>query len=149
MVKRLSKHEYFSKMARLVSLRATCARRRVGCVLVNSRGHVLATGYNGVPAGCVHCIDKPCPGAAFSSGQGLDACQAIHAEQNALLQCREVNEIKTAYVTTQPCMTCIKLLLNTSCSLIVYNEPYPDHAALDFWKKNGRDAIQFSGFEDS
>jgi deoxycytidylate deaminase len=35
---------YFLKMAFLVSERATCARRKVGCVIVNSKNHVVATG---------------------------------------------------------------------------------------------------------
>ena len=140
-MQRLSKHEYFSKLAELVSQRATCARRKVGCVLVNQRGHIIATGYNGVPSGHNHCIDDPCPGAAFSRGEGLDRCEAIHAEQNALLQCRNVQEIAAAYVTTQPCMTCTKLLLNTSCQMIIYNEPYVHPQAAELWIKNGREII--------
>jgi dCMP deaminase len=139
---RLNKHEYFSKLADLVSQRATCRRRKVGCVLVNGLGHVIATGYNGVPSGHDHCIDRPCAGAHFASGQGLDHCEAIHAEQNALLQCRNVQEIAVAYVTTQPCMTCTKLLLNTSCHTIIYNEPYVHQQAAELWIKNGRTIIQ-------
>jgi len=80
---RPTQDEYFLKMAELVSTRATCARRKVGCVLVNSRKHILATGYNGVASGMPHCIDEPCPGANYPSGEGLDKCEAIHAEQNA------------------------------------------------------------------
>jgi dCMP deaminase len=51
---------YFLKMANLASERATCKRRKVGCILVNSKKHVIATGYNGVAAGQEHCIDNPC-----------------------------------------------------------------------------------------
>ena len=137
-MERISKDEYFSELASLVSRRGTCARRLVGCVLVSGRGHVLATGYNGVPRGHVHCIDHHCPGAGLPSGTGLDQCEAIHAEQNALLQCKDVNDIDTAYVTAMPCMTCTKLLLNTSCRRIVYVEPYPHEEARLLWIKNGR-----------
>ena len=137
-MERISKDEYFSELALLVSRRATCSRRMVGCVLVSARGHVLATGYNGVPRGHTHCIDTPCAGASMPSGTGLDHCEAIHAEQNALLQCRDVMEIHTAYVTAMPCMTCTKLLLNTGCQRIVYVEPYPHEAARQLWIKNGR-----------
>ena len=42
---------YFLRMAYLVSERGTCARRKVGCVFVNKRNHVIATGYNGFPIG--------------------------------------------------------------------------------------------------
>lgn len=118
--------EYFLIMARLVSRRSTCARRQVGCVLVDEHKHVLATGYNGVASGKTHCTDKPCPGAKCKPGENLDLCEAIHAEQNAILQCKDSQKIRTAYITTAPCVTCTKLLLNTSCKTIVFIESYPN-----------------------
>ena len=83
---RLAVDDYFLKMAELAALRSTCARRQVGCVLVDSNNHVAATGYNGVPKGFVHCLDVPCIGADAQSGTRLDECYAVHAEMNALLQ---------------------------------------------------------------
>ena len=131
---RPTKDEYFLAMAELVSLRATCVRRRVGCVLVDKHNHVLATGYNGVAAGQPHCFDVRCPGADMPSGTGLEKCQAIHAEQNAILQCKDVHAIETAYITTSPCPTCTKLLMNTGCKRIVYSNAYTDLAAKEIWK---------------
>ncbi len=58
---------------------------------------------------------------------GLEQCEAIHAEANALLQCRDVEDIKTAYVTASPCIHCTKLLMNTGCMRIVFSERYPGH----------------------
>lgn len=130
---RLSVDDYFINMARLVAMRGTCLRRRVGCVLVDSRNHVLGTGYNGVPADVPHCLDAPCAGIHYSSGLGLDKCSAIHAEQNALLQCRDVRQIATAYITCSPCHTCTKLLMNTSCKKIIFYEPYTDQSPKDLW----------------
>ena len=127
----------YMNMARAISKRATCARRQVGCILVDELNHVLATGFNGVATGLVHCIDEPCPGVMEKSGQGLDKCQAIHAEQNALLQCADVMTIHTAYVTTSPCVTCTKLLMNTSCRRIVYGEAYSQPEAEALWAKAG------------
>lgn len=140
---RITAQELFLRMARLVSERGTCARRKVGCVLVNGRNHVLATGYNGVPSGMPHCIEVPCSGADCESGTGLELCDAIHAEQNALLQCRDVFEIQAIYCTTAPCKTCVKLLANTSCQTIVFSESYP-HAEESrvFWESLGREWIQ-------
>lgn len=125
-MKRLNKDEYFIAMAQLVAIRATCLRRKVGCVLTNSRGHVIATGYNGRPAGAVHCLESPCPGVNSKSGQDLDKCEAIHAEANALLQCKDVHEIYSCYTTSMPCVHCVKLLMNTSCEWIIYKELYAD-----------------------
>ena len=116
--------EYFLTMAILASKRATCIRRRVGCILTDTNNNVLATGYNGVYRGAEHCLDNPCPGAYSASGKDLDKCYAIHAEQNALLQCKDVNQISTCYSTTAPCVTCTKLLLNTQITRIVVFESY-------------------------
>lgn len=131
---RPSRDEYFLAMASLVSLRSTCRRRRVGCVLVDSHRHVIATGYNGVASGQPHCIDKACPGAGYPSGKGLEHCEAIHAEQNALLQCKDTRQIEVAYITASPCTTCVKLFMNTGCKRIVFLEEYPQPAARNLWK---------------
>ena len=136
---RPSKDQWGIAMASLASTRSTCHRRKVGCVLVNSRGHVMATGYNGVAARMPHCIEHPeiCPGRDAPSGTGLDGCQAIHAEQNALLQCKDVYAIDTCYTTASPCMTCVKLLLNTGCRRIVFMEEYPHPQAKELWESSG------------
>ena len=138
------------RMAHLVAERGTCLRRRVGCVLVNKRGHVLATGYNGVAAGLPHCNDMAadgsyphaCIGATAASGTCLDDCQALHAEQSALMQCHDVYAIEAAFVTLSPCVTCTKLLLSTSCERIVFSEVYPQPQAQRLWETAGRQWIK-------
>ena len=133
---RLGKDEYFLKVADLLKERSTCPRRQVGCVLVDQYHNIIATGYNGNARGTEHCIDIPCPGAVnpetgqrYESGQGLDRCEAIHAEQNALLQCSDVMKIFKAYTTTKPCVHCMKLLMNTSVKEIYYLEDYASSSA--------------------
>ena len=135
---RPDKHEYFLEIASVVAKRSTCARRKVGCVLVDKYDQILATGYNGVAKGLPHCIDEPCPGAALPSGTGLNTCQALHSEANALIQCRAINDIVTCYTTVSPCNNCIRMLLNTPCQLIVFSELYPHMDALDLWVSQGR-----------
>lgn len=130
--------DYFISMAILASSRASCARRKVGCVIVDEHNHVLATGYNGVARGETHCTEQPCLGANAPSGQGLELCEAIHAEQNALLQCRDKEAITTVYCTTAPCVHCIKLLMNTSCHEIVFMENYPhSDSSRELWERTG------------
>lgn len=169
--KRPSRDQLYMDMAKLVAQRTTCLRRAVGCVLTNTRGHVSATGYNGVAAGQPHCNEaseegrdykqfgsdpsvrcptrfetvyhNACPGSDAPSGQSLDACQAIHAEQNALLQCRDVYDIETCYCTASPCMTCTKLLLNTSCKRIVFIDEYPHPEAKALWVGSGREWVKY------
>lgn len=138
---RESKEVYFLKMAKHVATRATCPRREVGCVIVDKNGHIKATGYNGVPRGHVHCIDHPCGGQNMASSTGLNFCMATHAEQNALLQCHNVMEIDTIYVTTSPCVTCAKLIANTSCKTVVYAEEYNDAPAFEILRKSNIKAV--------
>lgn len=150
---RPNRDEWAMELAYQTSLRSTCLRRAVGCVLLNHRGHVLATGYNGVASGLPHCNEETqylsedggksvygnaCSGAQSPSGTNLDGCQAIHAEQNALLQCRDVYEIETIYTTTSPCITCTKLLLNTGCQRIVFLQEYTHADAKKLWTQSGR-----------
>lgn len=143
---RISRDQWAIELVRVTEQRATCCRRRVGCVLLNERGHVLSTGYNGIASGMPHCNElkygtypNACKGAKLPSGTGLDACQAIHAEQNALLQCRDVHDIHTAYVSASPCMTCAKLLMNTSCKRVVFIEEYPGSDDVrKMWEASGR-----------
>lgn len=153
--------EYFMSIARIVASRSTCVRRSVGCVLTDSRNLVLATGYNGVAAKEAHCnaavanldaddrlrLDFPhaCPGINAGSGQGLENCYAVHAEQNAILQCSDTQRIDRAYVTAFPCPSCTKLLLNTSCCMVVYDQAYGDDAGRALWIKAGRTAQKFEG----
>jgi len=130
---------YLLQQALLTSTRGTCCRRKVGCILVNEMNHVIGTGYNGPPRGMDHCTNEDmCPGGKFPSGEGLDKCQAVHAEANALLQCHDIWQIKTAYVTASPCIHCVKLFMNTSCTRIVFVEEYSHTEAGDMWTGVGR-----------
>ena len=130
---------YFLALARLVASRSTCRRRRVGCVLTDPAGRVLATGYNGGPSGMPHCLDQPCPGSYDSPGQGLAGCEAVHAEQNAVLQCRDPTRIWSVYSTTAPCHSCAKLLLNTPAQRLVFLDPYPHEHAERWWRRAQRE----------
>ena len=121
---RLTLDEYFLKMIVMVSSRSTCERRAVGAIITDSAGHVLAMGYNGVPSGTLHCIDHPCPGARDEIGD-TRRCLAVHAEQNALLQCQRLDLAHTMYVSCVPCFTCAKMIANTSIKRVVVETTYP------------------------
>lgn len=77
-----------------------------------------------------------CKGHDLPSGQ--DSCEAVHAEQNAILQCRNPDEIVTAYVTLSPCKPCVKLLMNTGCQRIVFLQEHTDLWPREQWLKLGR-----------
>jgi dCMP deaminase len=152
---RPSKDETWLLIAIELSKQSTCLRRNVGCVLIDAHGEVDGTGWNGVARGEPHCNEEivhyqsiesamrgntqrithphACPGAIAESGTNLDGCEALHAEQNALSQCTNKWNLATCYCTASPCMTCVKMLMNTSVRRIVFIEEYPHAAARTLW----------------
>ena len=135
---RPAREDVWLQVAKVIASRSTCRRRQVGCVLLDQHYRVLGTGYNGVPRGMVHCTSEPCPGANLPSAQGLELCEAVHAEQNALLQCKDTDAIYVAVVTAFPCMHCLKILANTpNCMEIWFKEKYGDMGMANrFWRKS-------------
>ena len=151
MGKRLSYDEYFMEMAHVVSKRSTCIRRKVGAILVKDK-HILSTGYNGAPKGLKHCSEEGCLRVDLNvpSGERHELCRGLHAEQNAIIQAAVFGiSIKNSvlYCTNTPCVVCVKMLINSGVTEIVYSGDYPDDLAkkmLDesdikirnFYKKN-------------
>ena len=132
--------EYFIGIARLVSERSTCTRRKVGAVIVRDK-RVLATGYNGAPTGLSHCAETGCIRAKMGvpSGQRHELCRGLHAEQNAIIQAAYHGiciKGSTLFCTTLPCSICFKMLINAGILEIVYEEGYPDELTEAFLKES-------------
>jgi dCMP deaminase len=127
MNERISKDEYFMKIAEVVSLRSTCIKRKVGAVLVKD-SHILSTGYNGAPSGFSHCTTDTCIRQNLKSGENPELCRGIHAEVNCIIQAAihgtSILGDTTLYSTHFPCMSCLKLLINAGIKRIVYQEGY-------------------------
>jgi dCMP deaminase len=132
-------------IARQVSGRSTCLRRHTGAVLVKDK-RILATGYNGVPAGLAHCDEVGClrEERQIASGSNHELCRGIHAEQNAVIQAARHGipiEGATTYSTHQPCILCAKILINAGVVSIVFGEPYPDPLAAEMLAQAGIDCV--------
>lgn len=116
--------DYFLSVAKAVSSRADCTRRRVGCVVVLDN-RIISTGYNGAPASDPGCASAgACPRGQLSyealpKDSSYHNCIAIHAEANALLYARTSCVGATAYVTDNPCPDCAKLLRGAGITRIV------------------------------
>ena len=131
--KRPSWDEYFMEMAELARKRSSCLRRGVGAVIVKDN-HLLASGYNGAPAGIAHCSETGCLREKLNvpSGQMHELCRGLHAEQNAIIQAACLGqsiEGATLYCTTQPCIICTKMIINAGIKRVVVKESYPDELA--------------------
>lgn len=139
--------EYFMQVADVVSCRSTCLRRRIGAVIVKDK-RILATGYNGAPAGLKHCYETGCLRETLGvpSGQRHEMCRGLHAEQNALIQAAKYGisvEGSTVYTTTEPCGLCSKMLVNAGIVRIVFRDPYPDDLGRAILKEAGITVEQF------
>lgn len=133
--------QYFMQIAKLVSKRSTCLRRKVGAIVVKGR-RILATGYNGTPSGIKHCAQVGCLRDKLNipSGQRHELCRGLHAEQNVLLQAAlyGVGLVdSTLYITNQPCIICAKMIINAGIKEVVIAGGYPDKMAREFLKEAG------------
>ncbi|MGL5509844.1 MAG: deoxycytidylate deaminase [Microcoleaceae cyanobacterium] len=121
-------HEYFMMMAKLAATRSTCLAFPVGAVIVKDR-QILATGYNGSPSGSEHCTTQGfCyPGLSSCDASKTLPSRAVHAEANAIAQAAK-HGIPTAggeiYVTLEPCLACLKLVMSAGIKEIYYEEAF-------------------------
>lgn len=129
MNERPSWDHYFLTITRQVAERSTCKRAKVGAVIVREK-NILATGYNGAPAGLAHCTEVGCLiyESKTPSGEIEENCyRTIHAEINAIAQAAKNGvSIRDAaiYVTHTPCIHCMKVLINTGIKQIFYERDY-------------------------
>lgn len=138
--KRPSWDDYFMSLAKLVSSRSTCLRRKVGAIIVKDR-RVLSTGYNGAPRGITHCEELGCLREKLnvSMGERHEICRGLHAEQNAIIQAA-LHGIKieesVIYTTNQPCSICTKMIINAGIKKVYYLEEYEDKLAKDLLEES-------------
>lgn len=138
MSRRISKDSYYLGIARAVSKRSTCLRRRYGCVIVKN-DEIISTGYNGSPRGENNCCDIyiTCPMANEKHNSGdYSNCNSVHAEQNAMLSAsrkdmigsviylygEELNEINHTWQEIndcKPCPICGRMIQNAGISKII------------------------------
>ena len=131
--------EYFLKVASVVAERSTCRRHHIGAVAVKDK-HILATGYNGAPAGLKDCLELGClrDELGIPSGTRQEVCRGIHAEQNVIVQAglHGVSlEGSTIYCTHTPCVLCAKMLVNAKIGRFVSFGQYDDNSFKELFRE--------------
>jgi dCMP deaminase len=134
--------ETWLEVARTVAKRSRCERDQVGAVIVDPRNRIVATGYNGPPAGfpagvgtfvrgqrnefakqvrdCSFFCKRAMHGPSSETLHSYVDCCANRAEVNALSVCdRSVREGGTLYVSSDVCMTCAKIIANSGLVRVV------------------------------
>ena len=126
---------YFINIAKAVSTRATCLRRRYGAVITKDNV-IVSTGYNGAPAGMTDCLEVgKCTRKELQipHGERYELCHSVHAEANAIIRA-SAGELKgsTIYISgcdssadecvSEPCMMCKRMILNAAICNVVYSD---------------------------
>lgn len=141
---RISRHQLFMGIARIVSQRSTCFRGNVGAILVNDRSNIVSIGYNGPPSGEDHCYGNECP-----LDEGGGCTRSTHAEMNVLKRItygvgigwRELQ----LYVTSSPCPNCAKdIIRGEAVGTIYYESPYRIYTGVEELLRNGIDIYRFT-----
>jgi len=127
---------YFLEIAKVVSSRSTCLRRRYGAVIVKDNV-IISTGYNGAPRDLDNCIDlQKCKRKELNipSGERYELCEAVHAEQNAIINAPPERmkdatiyiaglEENNSFANAAPCKLCSRMIRNAQIKKIVYLKP--------------------------
>lgn len=112
---------YFMGFAVQAATRGTCKRLQVGAIIVREK-QILATGYNGSPAGEPHCVGNEC------DMDGGHCVRTVHAEMNAVTQAAKngttIAPGATIYTTATPCWNCFRVLISLGVKRYVYRMDY-------------------------
>jgi dCMP deaminase len=127
--------EYFIGIAKAVSTRATCLRRKYGSVITKDN-IIVTTGYNGAPRGMKDCLDAgKCTRKELQipHGERYELCHSVHAEANAIIRA-SLDELRdaTIYISgtdekgqecnSEPCMMCKRMILNSQIAKVVCSD---------------------------
>ncbi|MDY6367754.1 MAG: dCMP deaminase family protein [Clostridia bacterium] len=143
--------ERFMQMAETVAGWSSCFQenRHVGAVIVKDK-RIVATGYNGAPAGIKSCAERgECLRRVrnIASGTMQEVCYAVHAEQNAIIQAAKLGiplDGAVMYVTHQPCVICTRMIINSGIKKVIYKNGYPDDFALQLFSESNVEIIRYS-----
>jgi len=125
--------QFFLEVAEAAARQSTCLRRHYGSVIVDSRRHIISTGYNANCVGMPHCdVTGECPRNSLGIEQYSDytLCFSVHSEENALIQAgRQANGcilylygydvVGKKEIIPKPCFMCTKLLLNAGIKKVI------------------------------
>ena len=121
---------FFLNVAQLARGQGRCLRRQVGAVIVRDQS-IIATGFNGTPVGFRNCTEGGCDrcfnSKLYPEGRDYDLCVCVHGEQNCILQAARFGisiQNTTLYTTLKPCLTCLKDILNSGISGVVYRDEW-------------------------
>lgn len=129
--------EYFMGQALEVSLRSKDPSTQVGACIANKENKQVSVGYNGLTDG----MDDDSfywnsPGEVTGDLFTTKNPWVVHAERNAILNCKGANlEGTTIYVTLFPCNECAKSIIQSGIKKVIYLRMYSKDDLVEITKK--------------
>ena len=129
----ISWDEYFMGVAKLSAKRSKDPNTQVGCCIVNQDKRIVAVGYNGLPK---NCIDEDYPWAnRVGDLHETKYAYVVHAELNAILNATTPLKGCTLYVTLYPCNECVKSIIQSGISEVIFEDNKYEGANFDLAAK--------------
>lgn len=112
--------QYFMGVAKLSAYRSKDPNTQVGACIVNQDKKIVGVGYNGLPWGCE---DDEFPWEV-REGELYDTKYpyVVHAELNAILNSTGSLKGCKIYVSLFPCHECVKAIIQSGISEIVFED---------------------------
>ena len=131
-------HGLWMDMTKRMSKVSTC-RVDLACILIKKNRQV-GIGYTGAISGDDHCNDKGCIfinnyNEHGTSNSGKSCVRTVHAEINALIDCKERGEKDNwliCYSTYSPCINCLVPLLQIGVRQFVYEKFCKDNRVTEY-----------------
>src|SRR4051812_16141348 len=151
----MTRMESLVQMAMAVEARSSCTRNRVGALIVSGARPIM-TGYNGAPAGMLHCDHDCTCGKEIQfehhhrkeCASSLPCKIAVHAEANAIAYAaREGLRVEGAgmVVTLSPCLPCAQLIISAGIVSVIYVRAYRDPAGITLLTKANVSVRKYMG----
>ncbi len=155
MATRPEKSDYYLSIAKEVSRRSTCLRRRFGAVILRD-DQIISTGYVGAPRGAPNCTAL---GRCLREennvppGERYELCRSVHAEMNAIINAARAgvsvlggtlylygeNVGDDSVAEAKPCKMCKRMIINAGIRKVIVQSP---EGAKEFstedWVKNDK-----------
>ena len=118
----ITKEQFYIFSAILTAQRSKDKSKKVGAILVNKKGRIVATGYNGFPNKLTN-SNLPWSKSKNIPHHQTKHAYIVHAEANSILN-STVYDLSdcTMYTTLFPCCECMKLIIQKDIRNIVYIE---------------------------
>lgn len=147
--KRPDKEEYYMSIAKQISQRSTCLKRRYGAIIVRE-DNIISAGYIGSPRGTPNCVDLNKCSQEHNKKIGIDACRGVHAELNAIINAARsgtsvLNSVMYVYgengngtiIIGKPCKACRRAIVNAGIiEVMVPGDKEIRKYKTEFWVKD-------------